>query len=164
MSIRHAIHLMATLFLMLLLPAAAMAAPAGDALLQSYAGEWRGRGTLKGEVSETVVCRLSLKPAGSRFSYAGRCVLAGETISLRGSLEFDEKGKAFVARSGTKSYKGVASGGGVVFTMSQPFRREGHSGTFSAGFSLTGGTIKINFRIEDSDTGVSTARVPLKKS
>jgi len=164
MSIRRAIHLMATLFL-LLLPAAALAAPAGDALLQSYTGEWRGRGTLKGEISETVVCRLSLAPsAGNRFSYAGRCVLAGETINLRGSLEFDEKGKAFVAHSGAKSYKGTPASGGVVFTMSQEFRREGHSGTFSAGFSLTGGTIKINFRIEDSETGVSTARIPLKKS
>lgn len=163
MRFRHLIHLMAALVL-LLLPVAAQAAPAGDALLQSYTGDWRGRGTLKGKVSETVVCRLSLKPSAGRFSYAGRCALAGETINLRGSLDYDEKTRSFVAHSGTKSVKGVPSGSGVVFTMSQQFRREGHSGTFSAGFSLTGGTIKINFRIEDSKTGVSTARIPLKKS
>lgn len=162
MSFRNLILLLAAL--VLLLPATAHAAPAGDALLQSYAGEWRGRGTLKGKISETVVCRLSLKPSAGRFSYAGRCALAGETINLRGSLAYDERTKSFMAHSGTKSVKGVPSGSGVVFTMSQQFRREGHSGTFSAGFSLTGGTIKINFRIEDSKTGVSTARIPLQKS
>ncbi len=164
MSFRHLIHLIGALVL-LLLPAAALAAPAGDALLQSYAGEWRGRGVLKGETSETVVCRLSLQPSlGGKFSYSGRCALAGETIDLRGTLDYDEQSETFVARSSAKSYRGVQTGGGVVFTMSQEFRREGHAGTFSAGFSLTGGTIKIDFRIEDTETGLSTARIPLKKS
>ena len=43
--------------------APAVAAPADVALLQSYIGDWRGRGTLVGANSETVVCRLSLTQA-----------------------------------------------------------------------------------------------------
>ena len=37
--------------------APALAAPADVALLQSYIGEWRGRGVLIGANTETVVCR-----------------------------------------------------------------------------------------------------------
>ncbi len=161
-SRRHVLQLLAAL---LLVPSASFAAPAGSALLGSYAGDWRGRGMLKGTTNETVVCRLSLRPSSAnRFSYAGKCALAGEPLTLRGTLEYDEASRSFVARTNNRRFEGVRRGGGVVFTMSQKFRREGHSGTFSAGFSLTGGTIKIDFRIDDSTTGLSTARVQLQKS
>jgi hypothetical protein len=40
--------------------APAFAGPAEVALLKSYIGEWRGRGTLVGASTESVVCRLSL--------------------------------------------------------------------------------------------------------
>lgn len=156
---------LAVALLLLLVPSASFAAPAGGALLGSYAGDWRGRGVLQGKTSETVVCRLSLQPAtANRFSYAGKCALAGEPLTLRGTLEYDETSKAFIARTNNRRFEGVRRGGGVVFTMSQKFRREGHSGTFSAGFSLTGGTIRIDFRIDDAATGLSTARVQLQKS
>ncbi len=52
----------------------AVAGPADVELLKSYIGEWRGRGTLVGAATETVVCRLSLSQGNQdKVNYNGRC-------------------------------------------------------------------------------------------
>src|SRR5690606_36515863 len=76
----------------------ALAAPADVALIKSYIGEWRGRGTLTGANSETVVCRLSLTQGNQdKVNYNGRCTLAGSTLSVAGTMAYTEQSKRFEA-------------------------------------------------------------------
>ncbi|RYE56269.1 MAG: hypothetical protein EOP20_09125, partial [Hyphomicrobiales bacterium] len=76
----------------------AFAGPNEVALLKSYIGEWRGRGTLVGAATETVVCRLSLSQGNQdKINYNGRCTLAGTNLSVAGTMAYVEASKRYEA-------------------------------------------------------------------
>ena len=78
--------------------APAFAGPAEVALLQTYIGEWRGRGTLTGANVETVVCRLSLKQGNQdKVNYSGRCSLAGTQLTVAGTMAYIAASKRYEA-------------------------------------------------------------------
>jgi hypothetical protein len=79
--------------------APALAAPADVALLQSYIGDWRGRGVLIGANTETVVCRMSLTQGNQdKVNYSGRCSLAGTQLSVAGTMAYVEANRRFEGR------------------------------------------------------------------
>lgn len=141
---------------------------AGEAearLLQSYVGSYTGRGELRGQTRESVACRLNVtSSAAQRLRYSGRCVLAGETVPLSGSLSYSEARDRYEASaSGMSTVVGQKRGNGVSFTMGRNYRRAGQSGTFQVSFVLSGGSIQVNFAIADRKNGQMTARVPMSR-
>ena len=69
----------------------AFAGPAEVALLKSYEGNWRGRGTVVGSDTENVTCRMSLTNGNQdKVNYAGRCSLAGTDLAINGTLAYIE--------------------------------------------------------------------------
>jgi hypothetical protein len=171
--IRLALVLAATLGL----ANAASAAPADVALLQSYAGNYTGMGTLSGATGSTlgssmpqaVRCRLSLQPAaGGKVNYTGRCSLSGASFSMSGIFAFT--GGHFVAAmsssSGeTASVIGQKRNGGVVFTSKQQDVTGGRSRTVSSSLTLARGTLQVDFTAVDDKTGaVTSGSIPFTKS
>ena len=139
--------------------APAMAAKADVELLQSYVGDWRGKGEMVGAETETVVCRLSLSKGNQdKVNYSGRCSLAGTVLSVNGTLAYNDGANRFeAAMSSNATFSGLAvgkrQGGGIVFSMSG---LESSYGTVSSTLSLTGGKIGMKFEMLDKD-GVKTA-------
>ncbi|UXN72994.1 hypothetical protein N8D56_18345 [Devosia sp. A8/3-2] len=109
----------------------AHAAPADVSLLKSYIGDWRGRGTVTGANSETVVCRLSLKPGNQdKVNYTGRCTVAGSQLSMNGTIAYVEASKRYeAAMTSNVAFTGIAvgqkRGGGLIFNLqrARPRRR-----------------------------------------
>ncbi len=67
--------------------APAFAGPAEVSLLKSYIGEWRGRGTLVGAATETVVCRLSLSQGNQdKINYSAAARWRAPTFRLPAPL------------------------------------------------------------------------------
>ena len=103
--------------------APAFAGPDEVALLQSYLGDWRGRGVLIGADSETVVCRLSLTQGNQdKVNYNGRCTLAGTQLSVAGTVAYIEANKRYEAAMTTNAtFNGIAigqkRGNGLVFNL-----------------------------------------------
>ena len=103
--------------------APALAGPDEVALLQSYLGDWRGRGVLIGADSETVVCRLSLTQGNQdKVNYNGRCTLAGTQLSVAGTVAYIEANKRYEAAMTTNAtFNGIAigqkRGNGLVFNL-----------------------------------------------
>src|SRR5690606_32501067 len=104
-------------------PAPTYAGPAELTLLQSYIGDWRGRGQLIGAETETVVCRLSIKPGNSgKVNYSGRCAMAGTNLSVNGTLAYIDAARRFeAAMTKNATFSGVAvgqkRGDGIVFNL-----------------------------------------------
>lgn len=144
----------------------AFAGEAEAALLKSYAGQFTGRGQLRGKTTESVACRLSLQSSSSqKLRYSGRCVMAGETVPLRGTLSYSDARKRYEATaSGMGTVAGQKRGNGVTFTVGRDYRRQGQSGTFNVTFVLSGGAIAIDFAINDRANGAMRAHVPLGRS
>jgi hypothetical protein len=158
--------------LLIVAPAAApaMAAPADIALLKSYIGDWRGRGTLTGENSETVVCRLSLQDGNEdKINYSGRCAIAGTNLSINGTLAYiDELRRYEAAMTSNASFSGIAvgqkRGDGVVFNLRERERSEGEDLTITAQIALNGGDINVEFQVVYESTGQTIrASVPFSK-
>lgn len=141
--------------------APAFAAQADVALLQKYAGNWRGKGTLTGAESGSILCRLSFRPKGERLSYSGRCSAGAGAQSFTGTMAFNESTKRFEATSSGQTIAGKRSGGGVVFTTNTSTRR----GTITSTMSLKGGTISFQFRMVNPKTkAVTEGSVGFSKS
>ena len=151
--------------------APALAAPADVALLQSYVGEWRGRGVLIGANTETVVCRLSLNPGNQeKVNYSGRCSLAGAQLSVAGTMTYVEAHKRFEAAMTTNaSFTGLAvgqkRGSGLVFNLRE--RDEDEAGKdlhITAQIQLQQGAIGVVFEVVYVENGDSLrAEVPFTR-
>ena len=118
--------------------APALAAPADVALLKSYIGEWRGRGTLTGAETETVVCRLSLKEGNDdKVNYSGRCTLPAAICRSTAPWPISTKSRRFeAAMTSNATFSGIAvgqkRGNGVVFNLREREVDEGKDVTITA--------------------------------
>ena len=167
----RAIALAGLVFSTGLTAAPVMAGPADVALLKSYIGEWRGRGTLTGANSETVVCRLSLTQGNQdKVNYNGRCTLAGSNLSVAGTLAYVEANKRFeAAMTSNANFTGIAvgqkRGGGLVFNLRERNHdEEGKALNVTAQIGLNKDAIQVNFEIIYVESGDSLrAEVPFTK-
>jgi hypothetical protein len=148
-----------------------LAGPGEIALLESYVGSWRGRGTLVGAEAETVVCRLGLtKGNQGKVNYSGRCALAGRTLSVKGTLAYVDTSRRFEAAMTTNAgFTGLAVGerkaDAVIFNLRErETDEEGNDVTITAGITLTQEQISVDFRVVFNETGSSiSAVIPFAK-
>ncbi|RYE54788.1 MAG: hypothetical protein EOP20_11340 [Hyphomicrobiales bacterium] len=162
---------LAGLFSVALFSAPAMAAKADVELLQSYIGQWKGRGQLVGAESETVVCRLTLSPGNQdKVNYAGRCSMAGTALSVNGTLAYNDGARRYeAAMTSNATFNGLAvgkkSGNGVVFNLKERAAdEEGRDMTITAQIALNSGKISVQFNVVFNATGdMLKASVPFTK-
>ena len=141
------------------------------ALIQSYIGDWRGRGTLTGENAESVVCKLALTPGNEdKVNYSGRCTLAGTVLSINGTIAYIEASRRFeAAMSSNATFSGIAvgqkRGNGLVFNLREREEdEEGKEMNISADITLNPGTITVGFNVVYVETGETIrANVPFSK-
>ncbi len=150
------------------------AAKADIELLQSYIGDWRGRGNAKlastGE-DETVLCKMNFtKSSGSKIGLNGRCSLAGTTLSMRGTVGYVEAAKRFEAvMSSNTSFQGVAigkrRGKNLTFKLNNVKSDSNDAFDIAVALELKGGTINVRFDILHKESGgKSFAIIPFKKN
>lgn len=151
--------------------APAFAAPADVALLQSYIGDWRGRGVLIGANTETVVCRMSLTQGNQdKVNYSGRCTLAGTQLSVAGTMAYVEANKRFeAAMTSNATFTGVAvgqkRGSGLVFNLRERDKDEkGKDLSITAQITLKDDSIQVTFEVVYVESGDSLrAEVPFSR-
>ena len=151
--------------------APAFAGPAELALLQSYIGDWRGRGTLTGANTETVVCRLTLKPGNQdKVNYSGRCSLAGTQLTVAGTMAYIEASRRYEAvMSSNATFNGVAvgqkRGRGLIFNLRERDEDEdGKELAISAQINLAQDAIGVVFDVIYVENGDSLrAEVPFTR-
>ncbi len=149
----------------------AVAAPADVALIKSYIGEWRGRGTLTGANSETVVCRLNLTQGNQdKVNYNGRCTLAGTNLSVAGTMAYVEQSKRFeAAMTSNATFSGIAvgqkRGNNLIFNLRERTPDEqGKDMNISAQITLGPDAIKVIFEVVYVESGDSLrAEVPFAR-
>ena len=149
--------------------APAQAAPEDVALLQSYIGDWSGRGVFETQNPETVVCRLSLTQGNAdKVNYRGRCAVAGTNLSINGTLAYINDHFEAAMTSNAK-FSGVAvgrrQGNGVVFNLQEQGEDDqGNPMNLSATFTLANGAINVAFNVVDNETGATyRANVPFSR-
>ncbi|SFV32034.1 hypothetical protein SAMN05216456_1522 [Devosia crocina] len=151
--------------------APAYAGPAEVALLKSYIGEWRGRGTVVGASTESVVCRLTLSQGNQdKVNYNGRCTLAGTNLSVAGTLAYVDANRRFeAAMTSNATFSGVAvgqkRGNGLVFNLRERTPdEEGKDMNISAQIALNGDAISVGFDVVYVESGDSLkAQVPFSR-
>jgi hypothetical protein len=151
--------------------APAVAGPAEVALLKSYIGDWRGRGTLIGATKESVACRLSLTQGNQdKINYSGRCTLAGTTLSVAGTIAYVDAARRYeAAMTSNATFSGIAigqkRGGGLVFNLRDRAPDEdGKQMSISAQIALNGDAIGVNFDVVYVESGDSlSAQVPFNR-
>jgi hypothetical protein len=149
----------------------ALAAPADVALLQSYIGDWRGRGVLIGANTETVVCRMSLTQGNEqKVNYNGRCTLAGTQLSVAGTMAYIEASHRFeAAMTSNATFTGIAvgqkRGNGLIFNLRERDKdEEGKDLSISAQISLRDDAIEVVFEVVYVESGDSLrAEVPFSR-
>ena len=134
-------------------------------LIQSYIGEWRGRGTLTapGQSAETVVCRLSITNSSpEKINFNGPCTLAGGNMKIHGTMAYI-KGHYEAALTSSTSFAGTAigtrQGNDVTFNL-QAKDEEGKTSNVEATFGLKNGNITVEFVITQDDGSKIVANVP----
>jgi len=155
----------------LMAAAPAFAAKADIELLNSYLGNWKGKGVLVGQESETVVCRLSLTPGNAdKVNYSGRCALAGTNLSVNGTLAYiDGKKRYEAAMTSNATFSGIAvgkkQGNGVVFNLRErETDEEGNDLTITAVIALINKKISVEFQVLFNTSGdIIKASVPFSK-
>ncbi len=142
-------------------------------LLQSYVGDWTGRGSMgTSDSKETVKCSLAVTSAvPTRVQFNGRCALAGGTFSLKGTMGYIEERNRFeaVLNSNVSFLQdqiavGRRSGSGIIFTMQPSDAGTNANFNVDVDFALKNGTITVNAKVTDTSSGTTTtAKVPLSK-
>lgn len=140
-------------------------------ILQSYVGEWRGRGTMgEGDTEETVVCKLDITRSSSeKINFKGRCTLAGKALAINGTMAYLTENKRFEAvMSSNTFFSGVAighrNGNSIKFNLSERDPDTGSTVKINIGMALSNSNINIDFRLSDSESGQSTvAKIPFSK-
>lgn len=149
----------------------AQAARADVELLQSYIGDWKGRGTLTGGDSESVVCRLAMTPGNDdKVNYSGKCAMAGTTVAVNGSLVYNaEKDRYEAAMTSNVTFTGLAigkkQGNGIVFNLREQNKDDkGEDMTVAADIVLKPEAISVAFKVVFNKSGKTmTAQVPFTR-
>ena len=149
--------------------AATQAAEAEVALLESYIGNWQGEGALVGgDRAEPFRCRLTIaKGNQSRVNYTGRCALVNATLSISGTIAYNDDQKRYeAAMSSNAGFTGLAigqqRGGQISFDLKEQQKdRAGSEVRIGSKILLVNGNITVNFEVEFNNSGeVLTASVP----
>ena len=155
--------------------APAYAAKADVELVQSYVGAWKGsselKGMFRGKEGGKVSCQMSLSPGnGDKVNFAGNCALAGTTMTVKGTIVFNDAGKRYeAAMTSNVSFSGLAigkrQGGGIVFTFKQKEKDvEGFGGLdVNAAITLNPDKINVNFDVAFDNGDKLSASVPFTK-
>ena len=141
--------------------APAFAGPNEVALLKSYIGEWRGRGTLVGASTESVVCRLSLSQGNQdKINYSGRCTLAGTNLSVAGTIAYVDAARRYeAAMTSNATFSGIA-----VNLKERTPDEEGKDMNIAAQIALNGNAISVAFEVVYVESGDSLrADVPFSR-
>jgi hypothetical protein len=154
---------------------AALPAKAGDAelaLLSSYVGDWKGSGALVGgEKPESFRCRLGVtKGNQAKINYAGRCTLVDMTLSVSGTIAFDDKIQRYqAAMSSNAGFTGLAigqkKGDTISFDLAEKqVDRGGNNVRIGSKIILIGDSITVDFEVEFNESGdILTASVPFSR-
>lgn len=141
-------------------------------LLDSYIGDWKGSGALVGgQNPEPFRCRLGISKGNlNKINYAGRCSLIDMTLSVSGTIAYDDKAQRYqAAMSSNAGFTGVAVGRIDGDTISFDLRekqkdRGGNDVRIGSRILLNGGSITVDFEVEFNNSGqVLTASVPFAK-
>ena len=141
-------------------------------LLESYVGDWKGTGALVGgQNPEPFRCRLGISKGNlNKINYAGRCSLVDMTLSVSGTIAYDDKAQRYqAAMSSNAGFTGVAVGRITGDTISFDLRekqvdRGGNDIRIGSRILLNGGSITVDFEVEFNDSGqVLTASVPFAR-
>ncbi len=154
----------------LLVTPPAYAAPEDLELIQSYVGNWRGRGTMTSgtQEAETIVCRLKItRSTAEKIGFSGRCALAGANLSIAGTMAYIVAANRYEAimTSNTEfasNAVGVRSGANVVFDM-QGKDEDGNILPARAGFGLNDGQIVVEFEVTWADGSKTLANIPFDR-
>ena len=153
--------------------APALAGPAEIAVLEKYLGTWKGKGTLTGAQTETVVCKMSMSSGnGGKVNYTGRCSLAGQQLSVTGTIAYIDASHRYeaVMNSGIGGFRGVAvgqrSGDKIIFDLQQRADDDaGNDISISSKVILSGKSMSVDFHAKFNDTGDTIdAKVPFEMS
>lgn len=153
------------------LPAAASQADID--LLQSYVGNWSGRGetvysqTGKGE---TVACKMTINTANvpSKLNYRGKCAIAGGVVNMNGTVAYVEQANHYEAvMTSNTPFKGTAIGKRSGNSLSLNLRDTTDTGEaydISSSLTLKGDNIIVDFLVTNVATGDTiSASVPFNK-
>lgn len=142
------------------------------ALLESYIGSWHGEGALVGGDSpEPFRCRLSIaKGNQAKVNYTGRCALVNATLSISGTIAFNEAERRYeAAMSSNAGFTGLAIGqqhaGQISFDLREQQKdRSGSDVRIGSRILLVDGSITVDFEVEFNNSGdVLTASVPFSQ-
>ena len=143
--------------------APALAGPNETAFLQRLVGTWNGKGAITGGENGNLTCRLTIKPAGERLSFNGRCAFSGGgsiAQSFSGRIGFNEKKGVFESSSQGTIVAGKKSGNNLTFASTISDMR----GQGTTTMTLSPGGIKVQFKVTNSRSGeTSQGSIPFKK-
>lgn len=155
--------------------APAFAAKADIDLLHTYVGSWKGaselKGKLRGKEGGKVSCQLSLSEGnGDKVNYQGRCAVAGTTLSVNGTLVYNDKASRYEAvMTSNVGFSGVAmgkrQGNGILFNFKDRNKDEdGNDMTVTASIALQPDKMGVDFNVVFNQTGDTlAASVPFSK-
>lgn len=155
--------------------APAFAAKADIELIQSYVGTWKGgsqlNGQFRGKPAGKVSCSMSLSPGnGDKVNFAGNCALAGTTMTVKGTIVYNEAGKRYeAAMTSNVSFSGIAigkrQGGGILFSFKEKDQGvDGMGGLdVNASILLNPEKIAVKFDVAFDNGEKLSASVPFTK-
>lgn len=154
----------------------AYAAKADVELVQSYIGAWTGgselKGKFRGKDAGKVSCKMSLSAGnGDKVNFAGNCALAGTTMTVRGTIVYNDAGKRYEAAMSTNvGFSGVAigkrQGNGILFSFKERNKGDDAGGMamdVNAAIALNPGKISVNFDVAFDNGESLAASVPFTK-
>ena len=153
----------------------AFAAKADVELIQSYIGTWKGgsqiNGNFRGKPAGKVNCTMSLSPGnGDKVNFSGKCAMAGTTMSVKGTIVYNDAGKRYeAAMTSNVSFSGVAigkrQGKGILFSFKEKAKDvEGMGGLdVNASILLNPDKIGVNFDVKFDNGEALSASVPFTK-
>lgn len=168
----HAATAVAVVMLSSLFSAPVQAGEPELALLTSYVGDWKGSGALVGgEKPESFRCRLGVSKGNqAKINYAGRCTLVDMTLSVSGTIAFDDKLQRYqAAMSSNAGFTGMAigqkKGNTISFDLAEKqVDRGGNDVRIGSKIILIGDSITVDFEVEFNDSGdILTASVPFSR-
>lgn len=146
------------------------AAQADLDLIQSYVGNWRGRGTMTNanKGNETIVCRMEItRSSAEKIGFSGRCALAGGNLSMAGTMAYIVAANRYEAIiTSNTEFTGTAigkrRGSNVTFNL-QGRDKDGKISRVRAGFGLNEGKIVVEFEVINANGDKILANVPFDR-
>lgn len=168
----HAVSTLGAIALAGLMSAPVFAGQAEMDVLNFYVGNWKGEGALVGgQAPEPFKCRLTMaKGNQAKINYAGRCNLVNMTLSVSGTIAYDDKIKRYqAAMSSNAGFTGIAvgqkNGEQISFDLTEKQEdRAGNDVRIGSRIMLLGDSITVDFEVEFNESGqVLTASVPFAR-